>query len=294
MSTEKPKQLHWTQTRTNPIDRTKRVAPGCEIKTENIITSTRERKDYDYSLNHLNKFNQLTTVDDTRPSKNMLEKREKGALKQITNNMSSMKISQNQRRRKSITKDQKPKETPIAYESDEEKEAVVEPVEEEAQSTTPVKSRANRQSTGRRKSIKSDQGLPESVVEALKKLGAKLPAKTDDRAYRGKFQLPTALNLFGRIQWPKDIVFAHEELELSSLEFVETDLAEADTIPFLKKHADYYIVADGDQILVALLSENQDVSDFEVYIVDEEMPKPEGPYKISEIISGLTVQEDQE
>jgi hypothetical protein len=279
--TDKVNPKHWTQTRSAPIDRTKRVASGATIDSKNIVSGTRTRKDFDYSLVNLPKTNNLTELDEARPSKNV--RNDKG-LKNITSNMNNMSLAKSPRRRKSLSKDEQKKPVIEAAESDEEMETKT--------STTPVKSRANRNSVSRRRSLKQEALAP-AVVKALEKLGVEVPSAADGRTYRNKYKLPPAIDIFGQIKWG-DHKYKNEKLNVFGLEFVETDIEEASSMSFLAKNPDYYIVADGDVLVVSILSKNADNNDFDVYILDdsEEDLQVEGPFKISTLLADAVVDEE--
>jgi hypothetical protein len=65
------------------IDKSKRVAPGCVISTNNILTKPRTRKNVDYT--------DMTPIRG-RKSKNIVEKRNKENVKKLENQLGSLKI----------------------------------------------------------------------------------------------------------------------------------------------------------------------------------------------------------
>jgi hypothetical protein len=263
------KQLHWSEKRSTPVDRTKRVAYGCKIEPTNIISArTRRRTDFDYSQTNLGRNGKLALSKrkKVRPSANIKEKREKKVDKKKDEDKTPKK------RKSEDTEEERPT-----------KKRKTDDVEEESKSKT-VKSR---KSTSRRKSEGSSPLAP-AVVKALEKLEIKVPkvSKTP-RKYRVDYTLPDAFDVFGNIKWPQNTYFMNKELDLYGLEFIETDIAEAKDYDFLAKNSDYYIVAEGEHMIVARLS-GKDHADFEVHVVKEDQAV-EGPYKISEVLTGLEI-----
>jgi hypothetical protein len=260
------KPLHWSKKRSKPIDRSKRVAYGCTISTDNIISSgTRRRTDFDYSQTNLGRNGKLTIQRRKTPrrSTNILEKREKEV--------------KTDKKRKSVTSDEEKPPKKQKEEKSESKEA------------TPSKSQKNDSD----KKQTSTCPLAPAVVAGLEKIGVKVPkVSKEPRKYRGQYVLPDAFDVFGKISWPKNTLYMNKALDLYGLEFVETDIAEAKEYPFLAKNADYYFVAEGEHMLVSLLhpkEKNFDHSDFNVYVVKENVDKPDGPHKLSTILKGLEI-----
>jgi hypothetical protein len=275
MSDKAPKQLHWSEKRSKPVDRSKRVASGCKIDTTNIITGrTRKRKDFDYGHADISKKTgkiETAVRRSARESANIQEKREKKAKK--------VKSSTPKKRKAEDSEEEKPakkqKTTPKKDEkSDEKKE----------ESKTPVKSR---------KSTGGSSPLSAAIVTSIEKLGVKVPAISKaPRKYRTTHELPNSFDVFGRIAWPDGTVYMNKKLDLFGLEFVETDIAEASEYNFLRKNENYYIIADsGEYMLVALL-DTKNPADPDVYIVDEKTEK--GPHKLSTIFANLEVDTETE
>ncbi|KAL0478701.1 developmentally-regulated protein [Acrasis kona] len=103
---------HWSNMRSAPVDKSKRVAYGCTISDSNILSGTRRRVNHDYGkLNRepakfediLVRPNHYAFVKDNRTtSKNSYEAR--SGLKNITNTLDEMSISPVKPRKKKLTK----------------------------------------------------------------------------------------------------------------------------------------------------------------------------------------------
>ena len=112
------------------------------------------------------------------------------------------------------------------------------------------------------------------------------------RQYKDTYEIPAPMLQF------LDTIFAgnlvNEKLKVPETSF-ETEFAledeETNEFKFLREHPDAMLIGDGEKLVVTLLQDKkQDLSDFNVYILeDESLDEVDGPYKLSEFLKNSVV-----
>jgi hypothetical protein len=276
---------HWSNKRSAPIDRSKRVAPGGELSSANIRAGTRERPDHDYRL--LNRQPQLydqenlidrpwqeSTTDEHVKSKNVLEKRAK--ITTITNKMGDLSLKKEKKKKE-------PKE---------------EQVEEKA-TDIPMRTRKSNGSS-RRRSLKAESNLKPEIVDRIKDLGGSIVPSYGDMEYQHSLGhaitvqpwLQTLLN----IKWPENgQVLSSEEHNVFGIKWGQFALPKSETEgkSALRKK-DAVLIGDGEVILAvnqdSALQEDKDVL---VQIIDDQNDEVE-QVLLSELLAKFDWEDDQE
>ncbi|KAG2387842.1 hypothetical protein C9374_001436 [Naegleria lovaniensis] len=283
------------------IDRSKRVAPGCEINLNNILAASKTRSRSNVNYRTLN--NSGVVIKTNRKSKNNIYMRTK----------STEKIQKTSKKKNSL-KNKRSEEA-----NDDDKENVVNHQEDAEESTGEEEEKEetcdNSTSSAPPQSVElvpsftaQDEEMDESVYQVslssqiktllTEKLGAVLP-ETESKKHRrtfGVYRLPLAVVEWGRI-WANTVkstnlikLFKCEtsELSFSTLEFTEMDLEEEEknSFAFLKGTDDRIVIGSGNDTLLAVkLEEAKNCEDLLVYALKDSAPHQVfGPFKLSWIL----------
>jgi hypothetical protein len=261
-------EYHWTNLRSQPKDTSKRVAPGAKIDVKNIVTGPRRKAKCNYNESALLKGD-MKRSSRSQPDVTF-EKREKTALQNITNKMAASVV---QHRVTEVVPDR----GGVFVKQDESisvNNSLLEEEEEEEEQTTQLK----------------EEPLAKIVFEHVERLGAKRSKSNPDRPYRGKFKQPLAISTFNNLKWPSNVLYASDKFNFGGMVLMEMDLEERNEYALLRDD-NMIIIGSGDVILAARLDDRS--GDFNVYIIDDEKKDDyEGPYKISEIVETLQVDDD--
>nr|CAG4718692.1 unnamed protein product [Naegleria fowleri] len=290
------------------IDRSKRVAPGCEINLTNILSAskTRSRNNVNYKA-----LDNGVVVKTNRKSKNNIYIRSKTSekIQKTSKKKSSSKKSQKKQEEReedkenvvnqsSLPQEKKDHDEESVHEEEEEQEAVTTTSSVPAQSVELIPSFSDANDEMDDSSVYL-VGLSSHIKTLLsEKLGAVMP-QTNLKKHRRTFgnqRLPLAIVEWGRI-WSTTAKSTNSiklfkcnttELIFDALEFTEMDLEEEEknTFAFLKGTNDRVIIGSGtDTLLVVKLEDGKNCEDLPVYALKDSSPSEAfGPFKLSWIL----------
>ncbi|KAF0981501.1 hypothetical protein FDP41_012158 [Naegleria fowleri] len=262
------------------IDRSKRVAPGCEINLTNILSASKTR-----SRNNVN-YKALDNGVKSSSKKSQKKQEEREEDKENVVNQSS------------LPQEKKDHDEESVHEEEEEQEAVTTTSSVPAQSVELIPSFSDANDEMDDSSVYL-VGLSSHIKTLLsEKLGAVMP-QTNLKKHRRTFgnqRLPLAIVEWGRI-WSTTAKSTNSiklfkcnttELIFDSLEFTEMDLEEEEknTFAFLKGTNDRVIIGSGtDTLLVVKLEDGKNCEDLPVYALKDSSPSEAfGPFKLSWIL----------
>lgn len=141
--------------------------------------------------------------------------------------------------------------------------------------------------------------LSDTVIAHLKRLKGVLPTGDEpSRHYsRNRIKLPKEIQYFLDVKWPTKrsmgsdvkVKFKNDDFQAYEIEFTEYDLLQWDDYKFLRDHNDACLIGDGNVIFCTLLNQ-ENLDDFNIFIIDDEdKDSVEGPFKISEFLDKLVV-----
>jgi hypothetical protein len=286
-ATENPQ--HWANKRSQPIDRSKRVAPGCEITPNNVLKGTRDRVNHDYALlnRKVTQYDQDSildrpwveshTKDEDSKSKNVHEMRK---LDNITNQIQDISI----RKKKPIKKDEAKKSQP--------KEDIEEEVQVKEEKEIPVRNRSAKRRSSRTRI--PDSLLSEKIVEQIKRLGGTVGAESDGEYQHSLghiLKVQPWLQSFLTTQWPdNDKVLSNEKAEIFEIKFGAFALPKNEADGAVRQK-DAILIGDGDVILAvsqdSALTEDRDVT---IQVLDDQ-GMPESEILLSELLRGMKWEE---
>lgn len=278
---------------TRTIDRSKRVAPGGNIDTKNIIPGGKTRSGRRKSKSPRRKTSKS-------PSRNTTSKstgKGRGRPKKITNeNTKENKIEVVVTDKEEIVEDRMDEEE--VEQKVEEK--VVQKVEEmkitekkeETKKSTPTRKRNSLNKKQEKVQEKVD------IIALVGKISGSASAMKEARNYRESNELiPTAIQAFCDA-WGEDGSknLASEAFNLPEIKFGQEfalEEEEYEEIAFLKKTPSAILIGDGTKLIVADMNDKD--QDFKVWLVaDDNEEKVVGPMKMSEFLKDLKVQEIEE
>jgi hypothetical protein len=255
-------------------DKSKRVAPGGNIDTKNIISGTRTRTRYDYKT-----MTVLDGKEEKKTTKKVVNKPTKASKKssenvqEVVEKMSNLNIE---------------KETKVEEKVETKPEVVapVETVEEKVEEKTDDK-----KATKTRRKVQNSKELSPEVMKFIEKLGGKYE-KEVTRMYKDLIEIPLPILQF--IDHKFEGEFENKTLEVSGIIFegefaLEED--EANEFKFLRENKDAMLIGDGEKLVACLLDDKkQDLADFNIYILEDENPEEvAGPYKLSQFLKDAKV-----
>jgi len=350
-----PKVVTFTEwTRSGPIDRTKRVAPGGEVSLKNIIKGTRSRANVNYNENKTIAVNpQRSNVRKGRTeSRNVLEIRNQNTIAQLTSATKGLTLkpapideSKPVRKRNSkgskTSKKQEPVEEDVQdtrVEQDTHQENTSEEkVEEEEEDTDYAKFKAGVEieDDGEdyeaeeddeaddelnnsafmadevdtveqlEEEAKANNALPlirdtkrrdkvsDAVISQLKRLGGKIPETIKPSKYKkNTYNMPTVFATLSSTKFEEGVYFKSEKYDLRGLEIVVTDISEWNDFKFLRENDDAIIIAEESNVLVVSKQLSVDNADPQVWLIEEN--KTEGPYKLSDVLASLEVDDGED
>jgi hypothetical protein len=279
---------HWSNKRSAPIDRSKRVAPGGEIKSTNILSGTRERVTHDYNMLHrkLVQYNEDNMVnpwmgehqkDKKVASKNILEKRSN--LSNITNKMAEMNLEKKtERKRKSVNKESMEKRT-----EEKKVEETKEPVQE-----TATRRRSINNKRRSRSGVKIEY-LNSTIIEEIKRLGG-TPGTVGDLEYKHSLEhtvkVEPWLQVLLQTTWPDNgKVLSNEDLEIFQIQLGQFALPKEEATHSAIRNKETILIGDGNVILAVSqksgLTEDKDII---LQVIDDENQVEE--VKLSEFLKG--------
>jgi hypothetical protein len=261
------------------VDKSKRVAPGGNIDPKNIISGTRTRTRYDYKT-----MTVLEGKEEKKTTKKVVNKPTKASKKSSENVEDVVEKMSNLNIEKEAKVETKPEVVVVA-----------EPVKVEEKVEDKVEDKKVKQETKTRKKVQNAKELPKElsteVLKLIEKSGGKYE-KQETRMYKDLIEIPFSILQFLDHKFEGE--FENETLEVSGIIF-EGEFAleeeEANEFKFLKENKDAMLIGDGEKLIACLLSDKkQDLTDFNLYILEDENPeKVAGPYKLSQFLKDAKV-----
>src|SRR5690606_11217488 len=130
-----------------------------------------------------------------------------------------------------------------------------------------------------------EASLSEAVLKQIERLGGKKVQDAQRRKYKTlPYYIPASIQEFIDHTYPEGLEFASEQYDIDGIVFSqEFQIKEEMEYKFLIETEDAILIGDGAVMIAARMKDpNQDMSDFNIYILDDnDKDGVEGPYKLS-------------
>ncbi|KAL9644325.1 hypothetical protein ABK040_005786 [Willaertia magna] len=251
------------------IDRSKRVAPGCEVDSKNIVKGTRRRKNLNYNVTEAF-YNEGEFLKSKRKSKNTLETRAKTTV------VPKKRSSEKKGEKKAKKQEESNKEN--------------------------VKNKNESENEENEQQQKEELPLSNEIVKMIKKLGGVVKIAKGTKKFHEHI-MPQCIKMFADVDWRKDTKDKESELKLykssGKFEFEEMEFCVADfpldekqAFSFLKDTTDRIVIGSSpDIVLVAKIEDAHDTTDPLIHVINEE--KILGTAKLSEILKDCSLFEEE-